>query len=80
MVPMGEEAAGNNGGVTAGKIGVGDTFDNGNVIGGAIPGVIVGGLVRSGDEAFGTESKNICSKISLIQLSIVKVFFKLLRD
>lgn len=59
MVPMGEEAAGINGGVTAGKIVVGDTFDNGNVMGGEIPGVIVGGFVRSGDEAFGTESKNM---------------------
>jgi len=64
MVPMGEGAAGINGGDIAGKIVVGDTFDNGNVIGGAIPGVIVGGLVRSGDEALGTESKNINSKIS----------------
>lgn len=71
---MGEGAAGINGGVTAGinggdtagKIVVGDTFDNGKVMGGAIPGVIDGGLVRSGDEALGTESKNVYSKISLI--------------
>jgi len=65
--PMGDEAAG---GVTAGRIAVGDTFDNGKVIGGAIPGVIVGGLVRSGEEALGTVSKKIYSKISLIQLRI----------
>jgi len=35
-------------------------------MGGTIPGVIDGGLVRSGDEALGTESKNMHSKISLI--------------
>lgn len=52
------EAACINGGDTAGKTVIGDTVDNGKVIGGAIPGVIVGGLARSGEDVLGTESKN----------------------
>lgn len=55
------EAAGINGDDTAGKTVVGDTVDNGKVIGGTIPGVIVGGLARSGEDVLGTESKNIYS-------------------
>jgi len=45
-------------GITGGKAVDRDTVANGKVIGGEIPGVIVGGLVRSGEDALGTKSKN----------------------
>lgn len=53
--PMGEEATGN-GDDTAGNTVVGDIVDSGKVIGGAIPGVVDGGYVRSGEDVLGTES------------------------
>jgi hypothetical protein len=59
---MGEEATGN-GDDTAGNTVVGDIVDSGNVIGGAIPGAIDGGLVISGEDALGTESKNIKTQL-----------------
>jgi len=53
----GEESTGIIGGDTAGKTVDGETVDNGKDMGGEIPGVIVGGLVRSGEDVLGTISK-----------------------
>lgn len=58
VIATGEGAVGINGGDTAGKTVDEEVADNGKLIGGAIPEVIVGGLVRSGEDALGTESKN----------------------
>lgn len=54
-------------GDTAGKTVDGEVFDNGSVIGGVIPGVIVGGLIRSGEDALGTESENKNPNFTSIQ-------------
>lgn len=56
-----------NGGDTAGKIG--ETVDSGSVMGGVTPGVIVGGLVRSGEDALGTEPENKRKYVTVLNIN-----------